>query len=161
MHQAPRLGIGITSTRAGHLTWLGAGVQTLISRKICTSSPASASLQLLAGRQLTRRPHLLFAHKDSALHICRPAHRRGLASNRNRVEDEEGSVITNTDKGSGARRVEVNLSESVDQVAKGYLKKFGSKMAELPGKTLKYGALAALAVGASQLAIESSFVLQS
>jgi hypothetical protein len=53
--------------------------------------------------------------------------------------------------GSGApgkTRVEVNLSDSTDQVALGYLKKYGRKLAvEWPIQGLKYGALAALAVG--------------
>jgi hypothetical protein len=58
------------------------------------------------------------------------------------VKDADGA-------GSGSRRrVEVNLAESVDQVALGYLKKYGRKVAiDWPIQGLKYGALGALALG--------------
>lgn len=53
--------------------------------------------------------------------------------------------------GGGPRRprVEINLSESTDQVALGYLKKYGRKLAvEWPLQGLKFSALALLAAGA-------------
>ncbi len=128
----------------------------LISRKIGTSASRTAlshapslhapsTCRLLLTTRLPRQRPL----SKSQIAILPSSRGRGFASSRNNKENE-GPIVKDADgAGSGARRrVEVNLAESVDQVALGYLKKYGRKVAiDWPIQGLKYGALGALALG--------------
>jgi hypothetical protein len=113
----------------------------IASRSGFTSSsfplPSSSLLLSVAGHRLLR-PQQVFPTRSQI---------RRFATGK----EKESPFKDGKDVGSaapGKTRVEVNLSDSTDQVALGYLKKYGRKLAvDWPIQGLKYGALAALAVG--------------
>jgi hypothetical protein len=132
---------------------IGSGISSLTSSAHLHHRVVHSSLRLRFPSSSTssftspRRSLLLFTPQRGGRSRIAIAPRRGFASNSNK-EQTGAKDAEPVESGGSRRRVEVNLNESVDQVAMGYLKKYGRKLVvDWPLQGLKYGALGALAVG--------------